>query len=67
MEMTIVTGVAGIGGNRPSLPTLAALRPRAYRAIAGAASGRGPSGHGTAAHLPTTFDPTLDVVPARTR
>ena len=66
-KMTIVTGGAGYGGNRSTLPTLGALRPRAHRAIEdGGASGRGLSGHSPAAQPTPIFDPTLDVVPART-
>ncbi len=65
MEMSIVNLVGtSVDGTRVSLlPTpVGALRPRAFRAVAGDALGGRGLGFGTAGIKPTlTPDPTLDV------
>lgn len=65
MEKTmIVTGVAGTDSTRTSLPIFPTLRPRTSR-VAGSTTGElGLNGFSAVAPAPT-FDPTLDVVPAR--
>ena len=65
MEKTmIVNGVAGTGSTRTSLPIFPALRPRISRVAGSNTGGLGLNGSSAAAPAPT-FDPTLDVVPAR--
>ena len=69
METMIVTGGAGHGHDRSSLPTLVERAARVLRAsVADGSRRRGRSGLGDSEAQPAPFfDPTLDVTPAGRR